>query len=138
MFCRETVADLRQVAAKNPDYPKVVFVYMGSVESGVNFFAERWPEAHAIADPRRRLYHPFGLQRGGLRELGSPAVLLAGARALSKGHLQGVSPEDSDARQMPGVFLVQGDQVLWTHEYDHAGDQPDWASVPQEAGVTVS
>jgi len=136
MFCREAVADLRQVAANNPDYPKVLFVYMGSVEAGQAFFAERWPEAHAIADPRRRLYRPFGLGRGGLLELAGPGVALAGIRALAKGHLQG-APEGGDPRQMPGAFLVQGDQVLWRHDFDHAGDQPDWEKIPEEVNVKI-
>jgi hypothetical protein len=25
---------------------------------------------------------------------------------------------------MPGVFLVEGERVLWSHPFDHAGDQP--------------
>ncbi len=137
MFCREAVADLRQVAAHQPDYPPVVFVYMGSVAQGEAFFAERWPEARAIADPRRRLYQAFGLRRGSLRQLAGPGVILSGARATLKGHRQ-ASPEGADALQMPGVFLIQGDQVIWEHEFDHAGDHPEWETIPAQAGLKVA
>ena len=32
---------------------------------------------------------------------------------------------------MPGVFLVQGGRVLWSHQYRHAGDHPDLARIPE-------
>jgi hypothetical protein len=121
---------LRQVVARNSDYPPVVFVYMGSVDLGRQFFGERWPEAHAIADPRRRLYKAFGLRKGSLMQLGGPGAIMAGTRALVKGNIQSIPPAGTDPTQMPGVFLIQGDQVLWEHEFSHVGDQPDWAAIP--------
>jgi hypothetical protein len=33
---------------------------------------------------------------------------------------------------MPGCFLVDGPRVLWTHEYAHAADRPDFTSIPDQ------
>ncbi len=35
---------------------------------------------------------------------------------------------------MPGLFWVEGRRVRWRYEYRHAGDAPDYASLP----VTVA
>jgi hypothetical protein len=31
---------------------------------------------------------------------------------------------------MPGSFLVDGPRILCAHEYAHAADYPDFASIP--------
>lgn len=32
---------------------------------------------------------------------------------------------------MPGLFLpVAGEQILWSHDYAHAADHPDWDALP--------
>jgi hypothetical protein len=38
---------------------------------------------------------------------------------------------------MPGAFLVQGDRVLWQHEYRHAGDHPDFRELASRAELRV-
>jgi AhpC/TSA antioxidant enzyme len=128
MFCREMVAELRQVAAKDPDFPDILIFGQGSVEQSRAFFAERWPEARAVADPRRRFYNAFGIGRGSLTQLlASPGVVAAGARAVAKGHIQGQTV--GDAAQMPGLMLVQDNCILWQHRFRHAGDHPNWEKI---------
>lgn len=127
------VAELRQVVAKNPDFPEVLIFAQGSVEQSKAFFAERWPEARAVADPRRRFYQAFGVGRGSLRQLASPGVLLAGARAVAKGHVQGQTI--GDAATMPGLMLVQDNCIVWQHHFKHAGDHPDWEEIGKRASL---
>ena len=133
MFCREMVAELRQVAVKDPDYPDILIFVQGSVEQSRAFFAERWPEARAVADPRRRFYKAFGIGRGSLMQLASPGVLAAGGRAVAKGHIQGQTIGDS--AQMPGLMLVHDNCIVWQHRFRHAGDHPDWDQVGKLAAV---
>jgi len=49
-----------------------------------------------------------------------------GARA--EGH--GGGERTGDIWRLPGVFLVQGARVLWSHEYRYAGDHPEWDRIP--------
>lgn len=128
IFCQETVRDLRQVAANDPAYPPILFVYQGSVADGQAFFARFWPEARAIADTPRTFYHAFGIQRGGMWEMLGPEVWACGLRAASKGNTGGFPV--GDPWVMPGLFLVAGDTILWQHTFRHAGDHPDFASIP--------
>jgi hypothetical protein len=131
MFCRETIGSLRQVAAQNPDFPPVLFFYMGTAQRGQAYFAERWPEARGVADPQRRFYNAFGVGQGSLRQTMSPQVVLAGLNTMAAGYSQGKT--EGDVWQMPGMFLVQGERVLWQHDYAHVGDHPDFEKIPEIA-----
>ena len=63
-----------------------------------------------------------------IRSYYGPGVWLAGARATLKGHVAGKAA--GDPWTMPGLFVVQGDRVLWRHAYRHAGDHPNFARIP--------
>ena len=65
------------VAEADSSYPDILFFYQGSVEEGADFFERYWPEARAVSDLSKKLYHAFGLERGGFRELFGPEVLHA-------------------------------------------------------------
>ena len=121
------VQDLRRERGRSQGFPDVVFVFQADVEAGRGFFAEHWPEARAVADPDHALYSAFGLRRGTLGQLLGPAVWKAGWRALRRGH--GVGRPVGDVRLMPGLFLIARGAVVWSHDFDHAGDQPDWDAV---------
>jgi hypothetical protein len=122
------VLALREVAEANPAYLPLLFVHQGTVEDARTFFNGFWPAAHAIADPDRQLYHAFGIERGGLRELASPPVIACTVRARAHGN-RGGKPV-GDPRLMPGLFVVVGDRIVWQHDYRHIGDQPDFAALP--------
>jgi hypothetical protein len=128
VFCRETVADLRAIAEKNPDYPPVLFFFVGSPTEGRAFMRRYWPGARAVADPEKRLYAAFGVERGNLRQLFGPGVWAGRRRARGKGNHQG--KRSGDIWMMPGCFLVDGPRILWAHEYAHAADHPNFASIP--------
>jgi hypothetical protein len=126
IFCRELVADMRRAAA-DPDYPPMLppmlFVYQGTPAAGEAFFADLWPEAKAVAAPNQQLYHAFGLARGNVSQMFGAKVWACGVRAALKGHF--IGKPVGDPWLMPGVFVVHGEQVLWRHDFVHAGDHPN-------------
>jgi hypothetical protein len=139
MFCRETLADLRAAAETLPGFPPVLFFFQGSPTEGRAFLRRYWPDARAVADPERRFYAAFGVERGSLLQMFGPGVWAAKRRAEAKGHANG--PREGDVWMMPGAFLVDGARVLWAHEYRHAGDHPDFARLPallREAGAVAT
>ena len=129
IFCRETVADLRRCQHDDPQYPRVLFVYQGSLSDGAAFFASLWPEAQAIADPEKQLYQAFGITQGAWAQMFGAPVWACGWRAARKGHSIGAPV--GDPWTMPGLFLLQGDRLYWQHSFAHAGDHPDFAQLPQ-------
>ena len=114
----------------------MLLVYQGTAEEGTDFFARFWPAARAIADPDFALYRAFGIERGGGAQLLSPGVIACGIRATLKGNFNG-RPQ-GDPRQMPGLFLVAGTRILWHHDYRHAGDHPDFATIPARLAQSTS
>jgi len=106
----------------------VLFVYQGTEADGQSFFERYWPGVRAVADMDKVIYRGFGLQRGNLRQLAGPEVFACGLRATAKGHMIGKTI--GDPMQMPGLFLVAGAQILWSHDYAHAADHPDWTALP--------
>jgi hypothetical protein len=117
------VADLRLAAGVSADFPRVVFVHMGTVEEGDAFFERYHPRACAVADPERRLFDAFEVERGRLGQLLGPRVLARGAAALARGH--GVGKPVGDVKRMPALFLVHDGAVAWRQVFRHAGDKPD-------------
>ena len=128
--------DLRTVATADPTYPPILFVYEGEVDDGQEFFARAWPEARAVSDPTRFIYKAFGVRRGTLKQMANPGVMACGIRAASKGHMQGRTT--GDPWQMPGMFLVEGERVVWRHDFAHAGDHPDLQEIPRVAATLVA
>ena len=131
IFCRETLADLREATESDPGFPDVLLFFQGSPIEGKAFLRRHWPAARAVSDADSFFYDAFGVTRGGLVEMFRPAVWTAKARAEARGHSNG--PRQGDIWRMPGAFLVREDCVLWAHEYRHAADHPDYASLAELA-----
>ena len=123
--------ELRQTVATAPNYVDILFFYQGSVEDGEDFFQRFWPEARAVSDLSRTFYVAFGLERAGIRQMFGPEVVACGIRAAKNGSYAGKPV--GDTRMMPGAFLVQGERVLWQHNYRHIADHPDFAQLPDAA-----
>jgi hypothetical protein len=128
VFCRETLADLRAAVEREADYPGVLFFFQGSAAEGRAFLRRYWPQVRAVADPDLTFYEAFGIGRMGWASMLRPALWDAHRRARAKGHEQGAS-DGSDVWRLPGVFLVEGDRILWAHRYRHAGDEPDFGAI---------
>jgi hypothetical protein len=128
MFCRETVKDLRRTYEQATAYPRPLFFHMGSPEQGADFFQKHWPEAAAVSDPERVFYRAFQIKRVNLWLLLGPRSWLPALRAVLKGN--GMGKPVGDVQVMPGVFLVHGDRILWSHSFSGPGDHPDWAAIP--------
>ncbi len=121
------VRDLRRARSEIPGFPKTVLFFQGDVAQGARFFRDRWPDAHAVADEKGVFFEGFGCRRATLRQLFGLRALGAGLRALRKGN--GIGKPVGDPIVMPGALLLQGERLVWRHEFDHAGDHPDWAEI---------
>lgn len=125
---------MQRATADDPLYPPVLFFFQGSLDDGAAFFERLWPEARAVSDTPLTFYTALGVERGGWSQMFGPAVIACGARATLKGHTVGRAI--GDPWIMPGLFLVERDgRVLWSHDFAHAGDHPDWARVPELSGA---
>jgi len=135
MFCRETLSDIREASEKDDGFPTPLFFFQGTPTEGRAFLRRYWPGLRAVADPRAEFYDAFGVGRGGLIKMLGPAVWSAKARAEAKGHHNG--ERMNDIWRMPGLFLIRGRNVLWSHDYRHAADQPDYQLISKIAAESL-
>lgn len=84
-----------------------------------------------FSDPGCVLYGALKLRRGTFMQLFGPKVFLNGAMALLRGH--GVDKLEGDGFQMPGAFVLEGDRVLRSFEYEHAASSADFEALACEA-----
>ncbi len=129
IFCRETVGELRKIAEQDDSFPQVLFFSQGSSTESRAFLRRYWPTARVVSDPGFEFYDAFGVGRASWTEaLGLP-VLRARARARSQGYENG--PRSGDIWRMPGVFVVEGSAIVWSHRPAHAADHPDFQALSQ-------
>jgi peroxiredoxin len=129
-FCREALADIaRARGAIDATGTRIVLVHMR--DSGA---MERLMEKYGIAeldricDSAQRLYRLFGLGRARIRELFAPGVVWRGLHAgLLSGH--GIGRVTADARQMPGLFLLDGAVIVRRFRHRTVADRPDYAGI---------
>jgi thiol-disulfide isomerase/thioredoxin len=132
-FCREAMAD---VAAVKPELDaagvEVAFVHGGSPEEAEPFFDKyRLRDVVRVSDPSLAHYRAFGLGRTGPQALIDPVVWARGAMcALSHGF--GTQPAEL-MRQLPGVFVLQGDTVRAEYRHRSPADRPDYVALAQRA-----
>ena len=135
IFCREMIADIGNAAQKNPAHPSVLFFFQGTAAQGKEFFPRFWKDARAVADLPKNFYNAFGLERGSLSQMFGPEVWACGIRAVAKGHFIGAPV--GDPWMMPGLFYVQGNRVHWSHHFRHAGDHPDFETLPEKLAASL-
>lgn len=101
----------------------VVLVGLGSAEQASQFKKEFSLTFPIVCDPQKELYRQYGLGRGGISSLASPAVILRGMRAMSRGYKPGIP--QGDAMQMPGVFLIDTNgNIRYSYYSKDASDHP--------------
>lgn len=132
LFCREMVADLKEISSKPGSPETILFFYQGTVAEGREFFAEHWPSAQAIADGTLKFYKSLGIPKASLGQLANPAVWRQGMKALAKGHRPGIP--QGNVLQMPGLLLVENETIVWRHDFEHMGDHPNFRSLPLFGG----
>jgi peroxiredoxin len=101
----------------------VVCVFQYRAAPTRNFCRQRGVQLECLGDPELAGYDAVGLERGGIKELASPKVAIAGLRAAAKGQLPG-KPE-GDRLLMPATFVVGTDgRLLFAHYNADQSDNP--------------
>lgn len=115
---------------------EIAFVHGASASEAAPWFRKFGLEdVLAISDPDLAHYRAFGLGRTSAGALIDPAVWVRGAVcALSHG-FGAQTPEMM--RQLPGVFLVQGDRLLASYRHRSPADRPNYLAVVRGADVAL-
>ena len=107
-------------------------MFMGESDEGAVFLDSLWPGALGIADPEKRLYEAFDVERGGVAEMFGPGAVACGLRATMKGNR--IGRKKGDPWTLPSFVVTNGDNVVWRHDGRHAGDHPQWSEIADQVG----
>ena len=125
--CKEMLAQI--VASKSEIEQKgltIVAVTQGKPEETLEFCKHQAAGILCLADPERKAYRAFGLERGSLWQVMlSPQVVLGTLRAWRRGHTAGLPPRGQDVMQMSGTFIIGTDgKIRLPYYYDTIADHP--------------
>lgn len=102
---------------------QIVLVGLGTPDRAEAFKKQFSPSLPIICDPEKKLYQTYGLRRGSIAKMASPALLLKGFKTLSRGHIPGALR--GDIMQMPGVFLIDTyGNIRYAHYSKDPSDNP--------------
>ena len=104
-----------------------IAIIMQATPEQTAVFAQKYaPGLLCLADPERKAYKAYGLERGNLfQTFLNPKVWEAIGRSRKKGYKVEPPPPGQDAMQMSGTFIIgkQG-RIELPYYYDHIADHP--------------
>lgn len=125
--CKEMLAELVDGRQRIEEAGLSIAVVTQGTPALTESFARQFaPGLLCLADPERRAYHAYGLERGNLfQTFLNFKVWLAIVRAHHKGYAIEMPPKGQDALQMSGSFIIsrQG-RIELPYYYDHISDHP--------------
>lgn len=105
---------------------KIAIITQGTPETAAEFCQKYAPGQLCLADPERRAYEAYGIERGNLfQTVLSPKVWEGVSKAGQKGYHLEPPPPGQDALQLSGVFIIGPDgRVRLPYYYDDITDHP--------------
>jgi peroxiredoxin len=104
----------------------IVVITQGTPETAAVFARQFAPGLVCLADPERKAYEAYGLERGNLfQTFLNPKVWAAVSKSRKKGYRVEPPPTGQDAMQMSGIFIIskQG-RIELPYYYDHIANHP--------------
>jgi hypothetical protein len=136
-FCREAMADVAAARDAIRDAgAEVAFVHGGTVAEAAPWFEKfGLGDVMTISDPGLAHYRAFGLGRTRIGALVDPKVWTRGAVCAVSHGFGAQAP--AMLRQLPGVFLVQGERVIASYRHRSPADRPDYLSLVRRADLAA-
>lgn len=126
--CKEMADQLVAALPKfNAGGLALAIVTQGTPEETKIFGSERAPDVTCLADPERRAYRAYGLERASAwQSFFSLNVLRSNSRLKrEKGYNTEFPPKGQDAMQMAGTFIIAPDgRIRLPYYYDDIADHP--------------
>ena len=126
--CKEMVDQLVTVS---PDFKEknlgLVIVTQGTPEEAKAFCSERAPGVTCLADPERKAYQAYGLERANVWQSFLSLNVWRSNRRLKqeRGWNTDLPPKGQDAMQMAGTFVIAPDgRIRLPYYYDDIADHP--------------
>jgi peroxiredoxin len=125
--CKEMLEELVDGRQRIEEAGLGIAVIMQGTPAETAVFARQYaPGLMCLADPERKAYQAYGLERGNLfQTFLNPKVWSAVSRSSKKGYAVEAPPPGQDAMQMSGTFIISKEgRIELPYYYDHIADHP--------------
>jgi len=125
--CKEMLEELVAGKERIKEAGLDIAIIMQGDPASTALFAEKYaPGLFCLADPERKAYQAFGLDRGNIfQTFLNPKVWSGISKSQKKGYKVEPPPPGQDAMQMSGTFIIsKGGKVILPYYYDHIADHP--------------
>jgi peroxiredoxin len=125
--CKEMLEELVSGKAQiDQAHLNLAVITQGTPEAAAVFAQQFAPGLFVLADPNRKAYAAYGLERGNLfQTFLNLKVWQAISRSRRKGYAVEMPPAGQDAMQMSGSFIIStAGRVILPYYYDHIADHP--------------
>jgi len=125
--CKEMLEELVAGKERIKEAGLDIAIVMQGDPASTALFAEKYaPGLFCLADPERKAYQAFGLDRGNIfQTFLNPKVWSGISKSQKKGYKVEPPPPGQDAMQMSGTFIIsKGGKVILPYYYDHIADHP--------------
>jgi len=128
--CTQCKEMLDELVAGNKRIAKaglgIVVIMQGTPKASAAFARKFAPGLLCLADPDRKAYQAYGLERGNLfQTFLNPKVWSAISHSRKKGYVVEPPPDGQDAMQMSGTFIINtSGNVILPYYYDNIADHP--------------
>jgi peroxiredoxin len=125
--CKEMLEELVAGRQRIEEAGLGIAVIMQGTPAETAVFAGQYaPGLLCLADPERKAYQAYGLERGSLfQTFLNPKVWSAVSRSSKKGYAVEPPPPGQDAMQMSGTFIISKEgRIELPYYYDHIADHP--------------
>lgn len=125
--CKEMLSELvtgqERIAAAGL---AIAVITQGTPQMTGEFAKTFAPGLRVLADPERKVYQAYGLERGNVFQTAlNRRVWQAVARAKQKGYQLELPPAGQDAMQMSGIFIINPEgRIVLPYYYDDIADHP--------------
>jgi peroxiredoxin len=104
----------------------IAIIMQGTPQATAEFAKTFAPGLRCLADPERKAYQAYGLERGTVfQTFLNLKVWKAIRKSQKKGFRVEPPPEGQDAMQLSGMFIIARDgKVLLPYYFDHIADHP--------------
>jgi hypothetical protein len=126
--CKEMIEELIGVSAEMESNGLLLFIItQGTPQATRVFCSEHAPGVTCLADPERKAYRAYGLERANFwQAFLSPRILKSNWRlAIEKGWRTEWPPSGQDSMQLAGIFIIGMDgRIRLPYYYDNIADHP--------------
>ena len=118
------ISEFAKIEARHNFKLPVTYFSQGTRNYNVIFWASKYPDTSVVYDTDLKFSKMFGLKEGTVTQVLNPQAAICSLKAMVNGHFP--TGSKGNMFMMPGAFIYQGGERVFSHIANSASDMPDF------------